>query len=295
MSKKYITVGPYINWHKLQIIKRHNVAYLDYGDINNPNILVCAHGLTRNAYDFEKIARNLLSCFRVIAIDYPGRGNSDYFVDKKHYNYYVYVKDTLLFLKKLGINKPFWLGTSMGGVIGMAIASFYPKIIRGLILNDIGPEMPIATLKKISKYASQEPTFTDLNLAKQHLKMIYKGSGIKDEEDWEFITQNSFKINNENQYQMNYDPAVTSGIQINPKKTKDVDMWKIWRKISCPIFLVHGSKSDILLSSTVEKMQQTKQIELHRVEYAGHAPALTNIDQIEPIKNWLTKFTKQNI
>ena len=292
MHKKYLELGPYINWRKLQIIKRHKLAYLDYGDINNPNILVCAHGLTRNAYDFHKIAMNLQTDFRVIAIDYPGRGNSDHFSDKKHYNYYAYVKDTLLFFKKLNIKQPFWLGTSMGGIIGMAIAGFFPKILRGLILNDIGPELPTATVKKINKYAAQEPVFTDLNLAKQHLKMIYNSFGIKDEEDWEFITQNSFKINSHNQYKMNYDPNIIADMSNNQQKLKNIDMWKIWHKISCPIFVVHGAKSDILLVDTVKKMQATKKIEMHRVEYAGHAPALTNFDQIIPIKEWLTKFIK---
>ncbi len=292
MSKKYLTLGPYVIWLKLQLVKQHKLAYLDYGDVNNPNVLICAHGLTRNAYDFEKIARVMQNNFRVIAIDYPGRGDSDYFTDKKSYNYYVYLKDTLLLLKKLKIKNPFWLGTSMGGIIGMAIGCFYPRILRGLILNDIGPSMPLSTVKKIGKYASLEPKFIDLELAKQHLKMIYKESGIKEEEDWNFLTKNSFKINSSNQYQMNYDPTIVSGMEIDKAKSKDVDMWKIWRKIKCPILVIHGAKSNILSVETVEKMQQSKQIDIYVVDYAGHAPALTNADQIDPIKNWLNKLIK---
>lgn len=285
-----ISIEPYINWFKLQRIPRHKISYLEFGDPNNNNVIICAHGLTRNAHDFDKLAKALTHSFRVIAINYPGRGDSDYFDNKWHYNYHVYTKDTLLFLKKLSIKNPIWLGTSMGGLIGMILASKYQKIFKGMILNDIGPHMPISTISRIEKYARQTILFDNLNDAKKHLKMIYSQFGINTEEDWDYITKHSFILNKSGKYQMNYDSSVVNGVKTN-SKSKDINIWSIWHKILCPLLVIHGAKSDILLQSTIDKMKKTKNFDLYTVNEAGHAPALLGLDQIEAVNKWLNKVT----
>jgi len=290
MHSRTIEIKPYINWLQFQRIARHRISYLEYGDPDNSNVIICAHGLTRNAHDFDKIAAVLQTSFRVISISYPGRGESDYFTNKNHYNYQVYVKDTLFFFKHLNIHKPLWLGTSMGGLIGMSIAARRPQVFKGLILNDIGPFIPGSTLVRISKYAEQTPSFNDLTTAKQHLKMIYAQFGVVSEEDWDYMTKHSVKLNTEGQYQMVYDPALIRGMQVNSNNPKDVKIWPLWHRISCPLMVVHGAKSDILQPDTIEEMKRTKNFELYTVDYAGHAPALMSHDQIEPIRLWLERF-----
>ncbi len=285
-KEKYVEIGPYINWFRLQRIPAHKVAYLEFGDPENKNVIVCAHGLTRNAYDFTKIASSLSKDFRVIALTYPGRGNSDIFNNKSHYNYQVYLKETSLFLEKLAIKQAFWLGSSMGGIIGMVLAGLSPKTFKGLILNDIGPFIPGNTLAKIGKYAKQTPVFDDLLYAKQHLKMIYSAFAIKDEEDWDHMTKYSFTKLTCGRYQMHYDPAIVHSMK-GKGKAKDVNLWHAWYKISCPILVIHGTKSDILQQSTVEEMQRTKKLDLYSVSYAGHAPSLMTQDQIEAVRSWL--------
>lgn len=286
--EKSLGIGPYINWFQLQYIPSHVISYLEFGDPANENILVCAPGLTRNAHDFDKLALSLSDKFRVISISYPGRSTSDYFKNPGHYNYYVYVKDTLLFLQKLNIKKPIWLGTSMGGIIGMILASRYKNIFKAMIINDVGPVISYGALNKIKKYAGQTHFFNDLDSCKEHLKLIYSQFGIKSEEDWDYMTKYSFHKNAAGLYQMSYDSAITSGIRIDKKNHKlDVILWEIWHKLTCRILLIHGATSEILTNSTIEQMKAIRDFDLYNVSYAGHAPSLTASDQIDFIKNWL--------
>lgn len=290
MQTNSIKIGAYINWLSAQYIPEHKIAYLEFGDPNNKNIIVCAHGLTRNAHDFDKIAENLSKDFRVIALNYPGRGDSENFEVKKHYNYHVYIKDTLIFLKKLNVKNPIWLGTSMGGVIGMVLASKYKNIFKAMILNDIGAFIASDPLLKINKYASKSTIFDDLDSAKTHLKFIYAQFGIKDEEDWDHLTKYSFIPTLGGKYKMNYDPYITQGMKVNNNEPKDVNMWSIWNRITCQLLVIHGVKSDILTKSTIEKMQANKEFDLYEINDAGHAPALVDSNQIEYIKSWVKKF-----
>ncbi|WP_367363970.1 alpha/beta fold hydrolase [Candidatus Tisiphia endosymbiont of Nedyus quadrimaculatus] len=287
MIQKFIQVGPYINWLGSQYIPAHKIAYLEFGDPNNENVIICAHGLTRNAHDFDKIAMALSDNFRVIAIDYPGRGDSDVFKTKKHYNYQVYVKDTVLFLKKLAINNCIWLGTSMGGIIGYVLASKYKELIKAMIINDVGPFIPAAPLVKIGQYAGQTPSFVDLVSAKQHLKLIYSQFGISSEEDWDHLTKYSFIKIQDGKYKMNYDPGIIQGMNANADKPKNVDIWTIWNKIVCKLLVIHGAKSEILQQDTIDKMKKTKDFDLFVVDYAGHTPSLMTDDQISYIKSWV--------
>lgn len=289
MKINSIKVGPYINFLPLQYIPEHKISYVEFGDPQNKNVIICAHGLTRNAHDFDKIAEELSKDYRVISLSYPGRGDSENFKKTSHYNYTTYIKDTLLFLNKLKIKKPIWLGTSMGGIIGMVLASKFKNIFKGLILNDIGAFIDSAPLVKIAAYAKKTVILDDLESAKEHLKLIYGQSGIKNEEDWDYLTKYSVISTFGGKYKMNYDPAITKGIR-NVKSQKDVDLWSVWNKIKCKILLIHGIKSQVLTKSTVEKMQKTKDFDLYEIKYAGHTPSLTNSNEIEHIKSWLEKL-----
>ncbi len=285
MQEKFIQIPAYINWYRLQYVSSHKISYLEYGDSSNPNVIICAHGLTRNAHDFHKIATVLSKNFRVISLSYPGRHLSEHLKNNKYYNYGVYIKDSLLLLKQLKIDKTSWIGTSMGGIIGMVLASKYPKVISSLIINDIGPYIPTGPLIKITEYAKKPPVFDDFASAKQYLKLIYSQFGIDDEEDWDYATKHSFVRHDGGKYIMFYDPAIIDNV--SPKKRKPVDIWRIWSKINCKLLLVHGVKSNILEQTTVDKMKETKEMDIYRVEYAGHAPSLMTYDQISYIEGWL--------
>lgn len=288
--KKIIKIGPYINWAGLSCVPSHKIAYIEFGDPANNNVIVCAHGLTRNAHDFDKIAGELSKNFRVISIDYPGRGSSDSFEESKNYNYRVYLKDTVLFLKELGIKQCIWLGTSMGGIIGMVMASRYPKLLKALIINDVGPFIDSAPLVKIGNYARQKKLFSNLSECKEHLKLIYAPFGISSEEDWDYMTKYSFHLTDNGKYAMSYDQAIVSGMKSKSAARKDVNLWYMWNKINCKMLVVHGAKSEILQQSTIDKMKKTKNFDLYVVDYAGHAPSLMSYDQIDYITSWVNSL-----
>ena len=290
MVGKFIKIGPYINWAGLSCVPGHKIAYLEFGDPSNSNVIVCAHGLTRNAHDFDKIAGELSKNFRVIAIDYPGRGSSDLFENSKNYNYRVYLKDTVLLLKELGIKQCIWLGTSMGGIIGMVMASRYPKLFKALVINDVGPFISSAPLVKIGNYAKQKKSFSTISECKEHLKLIYAPFGISSEEDWDHMTKYSFRLTDNGKYVMSYDPAIVSGMKSSSGKAKDVNLWFVWNKINCKMLVVHGAKSDILQQPTIDQMKKTKDFDLYVVGYAGHAPSLMSYDQIDHVKSWINSL-----
>ncbi|MCC8468206.1 MAG: alpha/beta hydrolase [Rickettsia endosymbiont of Eriopis connexa] len=289
MKINSIKIGPYINLLPIQYIPKHKISYVEFGDPKNKNIIICAHGLTRNAHDFDKIAKELSKNYRVISINYPGRSDSENFKKANHYNYTTYIKDTLFFFKRLNIKKPIWLGTSMGGIIGMVLASKYKNIFKALILNDIGAFIDVAPLIKIGGYAKKTIFLDDLASAKEHLKLIYAQIGIKEEEDWDYLTKYSVISTFGGKYKMNYDPAITKGMKNASNQEEDVKLWSVWNKIKCRILVIHGMKSQILTKSTVKKMKETKTFDLYEIKYAGHTPSLMNPEEINYVKSWLEK------
>ncbi|AGJ01911.1 alpha/beta fold hydrolase [Rickettsia prowazekii] len=288
MKINSIKIGPYINLLPLQYIPQHKISYVEFGDPKIKIIILCAHGLTRNAHDFDKIAKELCKNYRVISINYPGRSDSENFKKPHHYNYTTYIKDTLLFLKRLNIKNPIWLGTSMGGIIGMVLASKYKNIFKALILNDIGAFIDAAPLIKIGDHAKKIILLDDLASAKKHLKLIYAQIGIKNEEDWDYLTKYSVISTFGGKYKMNYDPAITKGMK-NANNQEDVKLWSVWNKIKCRILVIHGMKSQILTKSTIQKMKKTNTFDLYEIKYAGHAPSLMNDEEINYIESWLEK------
>jgi pimeloyl-ACP methyl ester carboxylesterase len=196
-----------------------------------------------------------------------------------------------------------WIGTSMGGIIGMMIAALPNSPIRKLVLNDIGPQIPIKGLRRLGKYAGINPIFDSMNDAKQYCKRSYADFGNLSEEQWDKFTENSIKQIT-NGYTFKVDPGIRTPKSLSqwlkellrhPAKALegilyDIDLWDTWTKIQCPILVIHGKRSDILTSDIIEKMRQTHpNTEVHEIEDAGHAPALLDIKTHKTIYNWLAK------
>lgn len=294
MIRKSATIGPYWNFFKFQRIPKHNLSYIEWGDTTNQNVIVCVHGLARNANDFDHLAEYLSKDFRIIAIDLPGRGLSDWLANKNHYNYHTYIKDIILLLKQLSISSVHWIGSSMGGIMGMAIATYYTRYIKTLVINDVGPELPKTTVNRIEKYVDLDPSFSSLEEAEMHIRKIFKNFGIKSQKDWRHITENSIRLCSDNKYRLSYDPKISTGTSAkksNSKRdTKDfINLWYLWDKITCPLLLIHGTKSDILLQSTIDKMQKSRSFDLHTIDGIGHTPALIYKKDIRTIYSWLIK------
>ncbi|AIL65750.1 Alpha/beta hydrolase [Rickettsiales bacterium Ac37b] len=266
---------------------RHKMAYMEWGS-ENKEVVICVHGLTRNSRDFDYLAQELSKTYRVICPDIIGRGKSDWLEDHNLYNYDTYVSDMKQFLQYLNIPEINWIGTSMGGLIGIILsASDDKKVIKNMVLNDIGPFIPEKSLQRIAKYISINPKFSSLAQAERYIRDILSPFGIKKDEDWKYITMHSILEDSNGNIILAYDPAI-SKVFSQADALKDIDLWNLWDKVCANILVLRGTLSDVLEQKTAEYMVKNKDSAL-LVEFQdiGHAPALMSSEQISIIKNWL--------
>ena len=224
-----------VNYQKEHITVAHNkdgkpplvykVALHHWGDTDNEQKLICLHGLTRNARDFDFVAKALASKFHVIAIDVVGRGESDWVDDKLYYNYDTYIEDMVQIISQLKLTKINLLGTSMGGVIGMGLSIQMPGLIDKMVLNDIGTFIPRSALVRIAKYITIMPEFNSFQEAKAFFKVILVNFGIKEEQHWDHIVTHSTKLNASGKLTFVYDSGIAVVFQgMDPDKIEDVNM-----------------------------------------------------------------------
>jgi pimeloyl-ACP methyl ester carboxylesterase len=186
------------------------MAYLEWGNPHNSKVLICVHGLTRNARDFDNLAEVLASVYRVICVDIVGRGKSDWLDKAELYVYDTYINDIVNLLEYLKIDKVDWIGTSMGGLIGMFLNIKYPSIINNLILNDIGAFIPKESLRKIAKYVLfGKRNFANFTEALNSVKENYAGFGNLTEKQWEHLTKYSLIVEDNGGSSFNYDPKIS--------------------------------------------------------------------------------------
>lgn len=280
-------------YHMLTIPDAHEpegkrlLAYTEWGNPNNKDVLFCVHGLSRNARDFDYLAHALSDDYRVICIDIAGRGNSQWLSDKNRYTYDTYVQDCVTLLQELDIARVDWLGTSMGGLIGMLIAHQYPQLIRRLILNDIGPHIPSASLRRIIKYVQNTRKYETLDGIHAMLRIKLSTFGIKEDEHWGHMLKHSVMQADEGHYLFNYDPAIIKK-PLPGQEIPDIELFEIWHDVPHPTLVLRGKDSDVLKPETAQAMLVTgPEPQLIEIEGVGHAPALMDEYQIGLVRNWL--------
>lgn len=284
----------------------HRVAYTEWGDAAvSPTALICVHGLTRNSRDFDVLADYMSRRGRhVYCPDIVGRGDSAWLKDPQHYTYEQYIADMNALIARTRSTSIDWIGTSMGGLIGMVLASLPGSPIKQLVLNDIGPQIPVKGLTRLSKYAAQDPEFASLDDAKRYFKMIYADFGNLTEDQWQRLTEHSVREKELGKFVSKIDHGVKQSqtksklawrMLLNPHKALegsffDIDLWDIWRKITCPVLVIHGERSDMLLPNIIKKMQQTHaNMQVMEVADTGHAPMLEDPAQLDQIYDWLMR------
>ena len=264
----------------------HRMAYLEWGDPASQRVLVCIHGLTRNGHDFDVLAKALSHEYRVICPDIAGRGASDWLHNKTDYAVEVYAAHLLTLLGRLDVAEVDWLGTSMGGLIGMFLASLEHSPIRKLILNDIGPVLPGSALARIAEYVGLAPVFASMAVAEAYLRRIFAGFGPLSDKQWHTLTSNSLRRCADG-WRMNYDPSIGDAMR-SALVDHDVAMWDIYDRIECPTLVFHGMNSDLLRADTVAEMSQRGPLaQCIEVPQTGHAPMLMSEEQISRISTFL--------
>lgn len=269
----------------------HRLNVLEWGNAANPRALVCVHGLTRNAHDFDYVARALCEDYRVIAIDMAGRGGSDYLSNAAHYNYGSYMLDCLSVMEQMGIARADWLGTSMGGIIGMMIAAMHPDHINRLILNDIGAFISKESLARIVEYVSQTPEWFSTQEEAQNILCRNAATfGIHDETHWQHLFAHSIRRNADATFSFAFDPHILDPLRAetnNFETLHDINLTELWQAVKAPVLILRGSESDILSIETAQDMCQKPAVTLHEFARVGHAPALMDEGQIAAVKRWL--------
>lgn len=266
----------------------YRLAYVEWGDPRNPRVLVCVHGLTRNARDFDYLARALAGDYRVVCADMPGRGESDWWDYKTDYSNPNYVPACAALIARLGVEQVDWLGTSMGGIIGMLMASTPNSPIARLIVNDVGPVVPKAALERIATYTGADPRFASIDEAEQLFRQIAAPFGIKKDEDWRFLAKISTRPAEGGKLRLHYDPGIAIPFKAAP--ITDWTFWPVWDAIKAPTLVLRGAESDLLLADTATEMtKRGPKADLAVIQGCGHAPALMEPDQVAVISGWLAR------
>jgi pimeloyl-ACP methyl ester carboxylesterase len=249
-------------------------------------VLVAAHGLTRNGSDFDVVAAAMADRYQVVCPDIVGRGASDWLPDGALYGYPQYLSDCTALLARLSTDTVDWLGTSMGGLIGMMLAAQPQAPIRRLIVNDVGPFVPKAALERIATYVGQDPHFASIGDLELYLRRVHAPFGPLSDAEWAHLARHSARTLPDGGYGLAYDPKI--GQAFAPGPLQDVDLWPLWDRIACPVLIIRGSQSDLLLPETAAEMVRRKPgTKLIEFSECGHAPALMAPHQIAAIRDWL--------
>jgi pimeloyl-ACP methyl ester carboxylesterase len=264
----------------------HRVVYDEWPGPAGAPTLLCVHGLTRNGKDFETIAEALSSHYRVICPDIAGRGRSDYLAAPADYAYPVYIADMAALIARLGVESVDWLGTSMGGLIGMMMAAQPGNPIRRLALNDVGAFVPKPALERIGTYVGLDPTFPSLEAMEGALRQIYASFGPMTEAQMRRMTEISARRRPDGGYGFAYDPHIGDAFKAAP--FADVDLRPVWQAVKCPVLLLRGAESDILPAEVAKEMtRRGPKTELVEFAGIGHAPPLLTEDQIGAVRDFL--------
>ena len=272
----------------------HRMAYWEWGDPTNPRVLVCVHGLARQGRDFDTLARSLAGDYRVVCPDVAGRGQSDALADPMAYQIPTYVADMVTLIARLNAATLHWVGTSMGGLIGMVLAGLPNSPIQRLVLNEIGPTIQPEAVARIGTYLGVPQHWATLDEAADALLAISQGFGPHTREQWLALTRPMLKPNCEpggTGFTLHYDMNIAQPIRaMTPQSaaTGEAVLWHSYDHITCPTLLLRGADSDLLTAATAQAMT-LRGPKARVVEFAGvgHAPTLVAPDQVAAVREFL--------
>jgi len=287
----------------------HRMAYWEWGDAGNDKVLVCVHGLTRCGRDFDELAGKLAPHYRVVCPDVVGRGRSDWLVDPAAYTVPQYIADMLTLIARLDVEQVDWLGTSMGGLIGLGLAgalamSALQRPQRGefglpaartvrlgkVVLNDIGPRLDAQGIARIAGYVGSDVSFDTFDEAVAYVQSVSAGFGPHSQALWKRLTRDMFN-QQDGRWVRHYDLRLAAPMALQDEaalKAAELMLWSAYESLASPVLLLRGEESDVLSRDTATEMlarnSQAQRVEFHGV---GHAPTLLTEEQIAPIERFL--------
>ena len=272
----------------------HRMAYWEWGDAANPRVLVCVHGLSRQGRDFDTLARDLSAEYRVICPDVVGRGRSDWLADPMAYGLPTYVADMVTLIARLDVEQVDWVGTSMGGLIGMGLAGLPGSPIRKLVLNDVGPVIEPAFMQRLGTYLGLPVHWPTVEAAADALQAISVGFGPHTHEQWLALTRPQLVPdvhNGQPGFKPHYDPAIAVPVRaMTPAMAAagQAMLWQLYDQIQAPTLLLRGAGSDLLAPATAQAMAgRGPRAQLHEMAGVGHAPTLVQPEQRAVVRRFL--------
>jgi len=292
----------------------HRIAYTEWGDPGADRVVVCAPGLTRNARDFDFLARRLAARCHVVCMDVAGRGASDWLPDKSDYGFDLYQSDGAALIARASARprRPLfawlrgvlparaaevtWVGTSMGGIIGMLLAARAGSPIRRLVLNDVGATIPWAALALLKGFVRRHEPYADLRAVARHVREMYAGFGPLTDSQWRHLTRHSVARLEDGRYRLAYDPAIEASLwngsdldmPLGLESMRGVNLWRHWDAVRAPTLILRGADSAVLPRDVAREMLG-RGPKAQLVEFAGvgHAPALMSEDQIAAVERFV--------
>ena len=281
----------------------HRMAYWSWGDPANLRTVVCVHGLSRQGRDFDTLARALSNTYHVVCPDVVGRGHSDWLADPKGYQVFTYASDMVMLIQSLrtakGVQEPLeidWVGTSMGGLIGLAFSSLPPESsgarLRRMVLNDVGPKLKPDALARIGEYLGQPKHFPSEQEAVDYLQSISEGFGPHTPEQWLALSRPLLRpaVNGDGLI-LHYDPSIAApfrAMSADAATSGEAMVWQVYDQLTCETLILRGQDSDLLDADTAREMTgrgpRAKLIEFPGV---GHAPTLVTPDQVAAVEGFL--------
>lgn len=265
----------------------HRIAYREWGDARNEHVLLCVHGLTRCARDFDRLAEAMSDRYRVVCPDIAGRGDSDWLADPMLYVIPQYVADMVTLIARLDVESVHWIGTSMGGLIGMVLAAQQGTPVARLVLNDAGPVISKRSLERIATYLGAAPRLPSIEAAEQLVRALSVSFGPHSDAEWRFLTEIVLRRNADGSYRFHYDPRIAEPYR-KAMPEKDLELWQIYDAVRCPTLVLRGAQSDLLTRETVAQMRERgPKARVSEIPGVGHAPTLLHDDQITLVRDYL--------
>lgn len=262
----------------------HRMRWVEWGDRDNPRVLVCVHGLTRCGRDFDFLAERLSGAYRVVCPDIAGRGRSDWLADKGDYGYPVYCADIATMLAAIGAEAVDWVGTSMGGILGMLLAAQPRTPVGKLVMNDVGCVVPKSALERIATYVGRDVAFDSLERLEAAMRTV-SPFGQLSAAQWRHLAVHVSRCDGDGQWRFRYDPGIALPFKAGP--LADVDLRPFWNAVRGPVLLVRGEDSDLFTPEIHSGMLRRPGTESLVVPGTGHAPMLMDAAQADAVRDFL--------
>jgi pimeloyl-ACP methyl ester carboxylesterase len=274
----------------LEAPRLRRMAYWEWGDPQNPRVLVCVHGLSRQGRDFDTLARAMQGEYRVVCPDIAGRGQSDWLKDPAGYNVFTYASDIVTLVARLHPASLDWVGTSMGGLIGMVYASLKGCPVRRMVLNDVGPHIEPASLVRIGEYLGEPKRWASVEEAAEALWQIAQSFGPHTPEQWLALTRPQVRPDGDG-FTQHYDLNIAAPFRTAANDASGgntATLWAIYEAIQAQVLLIRGAESDLLSRETAEQMtQRGPKAQFREFAGVGHAPTLIAPDQVAAVREFL--------